>query len=126
MEALEQRVDAIEAGYEYLLAYAAQGAATDQGSANSEQLRTYLRRMDEGIDGLAGAFRAAIARSGKSAASFEDFLAVLERDAAATRAALRVVSGLDGISSQVVDNFNASIHVRALLTDLFLIDEAIK
>jgi len=30
------------------------------------------------------------------------------------------------ISSQLVDNLNASIHVRALLTDVFLIDEALK
>jgi hypothetical protein len=30
------------------------------------------------------------------------------------------------ISSQLVDNLNASIHLRALLTDLFLIDEALK
>jgi hypothetical protein len=30
------------------------------------------------------------------------------------------------ISSQVVDNLNASIHLRALLTDLFLIDEVLK
>ena len=28
--------------------------------------------------------------------------------------------------SQLVDNLNASIHLRALLTDLFLIDEALK
>ena len=31
-----------------------------------------------------------------------------------------------GISSQLVDNLNASIHVRALLTDVFLIDELVK
>ena len=30
------------------------------------------------------------------------------------------------ISSQLVDNLNASIHLRALLTDLFLIDEVFK
>jgi len=30
------------------------------------------------------------------------------------------------ISSQLVDNLNASIHLRALLTDLFLIDEILK
>jgi hypothetical protein len=29
------------------------------------------------------------------------------------------------IGSQLVDNLNASIHLRALLTDLFLIDEAL-
>jgi hypothetical protein len=30
------------------------------------------------------------------------------------------------ISSQLIDNLNASIHLRALLTDLFLIDEIFK
>jgi hypothetical protein len=30
------------------------------------------------------------------------------------------------MSSQLVDNLNASIHIRALLTDVFLIDEALK
>ena len=30
------------------------------------------------------------------------------------------------ISSQLIDNLNASIHLRALLTDLFLIDELLK
>jgi hypothetical protein len=30
------------------------------------------------------------------------------------------------ISSQLIDNLNASIHLRALLTDLFLLDESLK
>jgi len=30
------------------------------------------------------------------------------------------------ISSQLIDNLNASIHLRALLTDLFLISEVVK
>jgi hypothetical protein len=30
------------------------------------------------------------------------------------------------ITSQTIDNLNANIHVRALLTDLFLIDEILK
>jgi hypothetical protein len=30
------------------------------------------------------------------------------------------------IGSQMIDNVNASIHVRALLTDVFLIDEALE
>jgi len=29
------------------------------------------------------------------------------------------------MSSQLVDNLNANIHLRALLTDLFLVDEAL-
>ena len=64
LETLQQRVDAIEGGYEFLLAYAAQGLATDEGNANSEQLRTYLRRMDEGIAGLEPALREVIAAAG--------------------------------------------------------------
>jgi hypothetical protein len=30
------------------------------------------------------------------------------------------------ISSQLIDNLNASIHLRALLTDLFLLDEILR
>jgi len=30
----------------------------------------------------------------------------------------------DQIGSQLVDNLNASLHLRTVLTDLFLIDEA--
>jgi hypothetical protein len=30
------------------------------------------------------------------------------------------------IPSLLIDNLNASIHLRALLTDLFLIDQALK
>ena len=53
------------------------------------------------------------------------FLAVLDRDAAASLAAVRLVLAQPAISSQLVDNLNASIHLRALLTDLFLIDEVL-
>ena len=39
---------------------------------------------------------------------------------------MRLVLAQPAISSQLVDNLNASIHLRALLTDLFLIDEVLK
>jgi hypothetical protein len=125
LEALQQQVDAIEGGYEFLLAYAAQGLATDEGNANSEQLRTYLRRMDEGIAGLEPAVRAVIGPTA-AAADFEDFLQVLARDTSDARAALRIVRSRPGISSQLIDNLNVSTHLRAVLTDLFLLDEALK
>lgn len=125
LETLQQRVDAIEGGYEFLLAYAAQGLATDEGNANSEQLRTYLSRMDEGIAGLEAAFREVVGGGG-AAADFAPFLEVLARDAVAARAALRLVLSKPGISSQLVDNLNVSTHLRAVLTDLFLLDEAVK
>ena len=39
---------------------------------------------------------------------------------------MKLVLAQPSISSQLIDNLNASIHLRALLTDLFLIDEILK
>ena len=124
---LRRRVDAIESGYELMLAYAAQGLPTDHGSANGGQLRDALGQFDAALTRLATLFREIVAaeRPGQEG-TYADFLQVLERDAHAAQAAIRVVSGQAGISSMLVDNLNASIHVRALLTDLFLVDEALK
>jgi hypothetical protein len=51
---------------------------------------------------------------------------VLERDAEDSITAMELVSAQPALSSQLIDNLNASIHLRALLTDLFLIDEILK
>jgi hypothetical protein len=124
---LARRVDAIEAGYEFTLAYAAQGLSTDVGAASGEQIREYLNRFDAALTGLAAQYRALVAADDLTPPDpHHAFIDVLERDAAATQAALRLVLAQKGISSQVVDNLNASIHVRALLTDIFLIDELLK
>jgi hypothetical protein len=124
---LARRADAIEAGYEMMLAYAAQGLPSDQGAANSAQLRDHLTRFDAALNGLAGSYRACAASLGVGPAdALEGFLGVVERDAAATQAAIRLVLGQPGISSQMIDNLNASIHVRALLTDVFVVDEILR
>ncbi len=126
-EDLRRRVDAIEAGYEFLLAYAAQGLASDVGAASGEQLREYLRRFDAALTGLADRYRdIATEENAHGPEALSAFLDVLSRDAEAAQAAIRVVLAQPAISSQLVDNLNASIHVRALLTDIFLIDEALK
>jgi len=57
---------------------------------------------------------------------YRAFIAVIGRDGSDAQAALRLVLAQPSISSQIIDNLNASIHVRALLTDLFLIDEVLK
>ncbi len=125
-EELARRVDAIEAGYELMLAYAAQGLPSDRTAANGPQLREYLRRFDDALSGLDDTFRRMIAGDGLDGAVYEPFLDVLARDAQAAQAGIRVVLAQPSISSQLVDNLNASIHVRALLTDVFLIDELLK
>ena len=126
-EELSRRADAIEGGYEMMLAYAAQGLATDQGAANSGQLRDHLNRFEAALTGLAQAYRDCAAAMGVGPAdALDGFLKALEVDAATTQAALRFVLGQPGISSQMIDNINASIHVRALLTDVFVVDEIIR
>ena len=57
---------------------------------------------------------------------YRAFAGVIDRDARDASAAIQLVLSLTAIGSQVIDNLNASIHLRALLTDLFLIDEVVK
>jgi len=126
-EELSRRSDAIEGGYEMMLAYAAQGLASDQGAANSAQIRDHLQRFDTALTGLAEAYRGAAAALGVGPKdALEGLLKVLDADAAFTQSALRMVLAQPGISSQVIDNLNASIHVRALLTDVFVVDELLR
>ena len=120
---LEDRCNAIEESYEFMLAYAAQGLASDQDS----QIRGFLSRQVEALSGLAETYRAAVCQEGLQPADrYEAFLAVLDRDARDSIAAIELVLAQPAISSQLIDNLNASIHLRALLTDLFLIDEILK
>src|SRR5712664_527199 len=108
----------MEECYELMLAYAAQGLPTDQGSQSGARVRDRLARA-------AGTLTELIVRCAV-AAELEDvhpFLAVLDRDARSSLAAVELVLAQPSISSQLIDNLNASIHLRALLTDLFLLSE---
>ena len=123
----ERRIDAIEAGYEFLLAYAAQGRHTDRGAAPERNVRNFLQNMEVALEGFAAA---AVASSAERNAALPKagaaFFAAVERDALTAQSAIRLVLAQDDIGSQIVDNLNASIHLRALLTDVFIIDEALK
>jgi hypothetical protein len=59
-------------------------------------------------------------------APYDAFMSVLDHDARNARAAVRLVLAQPSIGSQIVDNLNASSHLRAVLTDVFLLDEALK
>ncbi|HVW86336.1 MAG TPA: hypothetical protein VHB50_16730 [Bryobacteraceae bacterium] len=124
---LETRCGAIEECYEFMLAYAAQGLADDAGSQAGSQIREFLRRALAALSGIADEFAAAIAENELHPAErYLAFLAVLARDASDSLAAIELVLAQPAISSQLIDNLNASIHLRALLTDLFLLDEILK
>jgi len=120
---LAERLEAVEAGYEFCLAYAAQGRTDDAGSP----IRQTLERMYAALEGLAPLLESAVLRDGaRRAASTRVFLDAVKRDLSVAQGALGMVLDSGAIGSLLIDNLNASIHLRALLTDLFLIDEVLK
>jgi hypothetical protein len=124
---LEQRIESIESGYEFMLAYAAQGRETDKGAASGRNVREYLERMSTALEGLGAVVTACAASVDATLASTSGaFFAAVDTDARVAQAAVRLVLARADVSSQLVDNLNASIHLRALLTDLFVVDEALK
>lgn len=111
---LDDQIDTIESGYEFLLAYAAQGRDSDTTSSGKSEVRETLVGMSE------AASRIAEAMGGQA----HDFASIVADDARKSLAAISLVVAQPAISSELVDNLNASIHLRALLTDLFLLSEA--
>ncbi len=118
-----EAIDVIESTYELMLAYAAQGREREEDDPLG--VREALSRADVALDVLE---KATPRDMGFPEAAVEkaisDMLAVLRQDVVKARAAFRFVLAQRSIGSQMIDNVNASIHVRALLTDIFLLDEA--
>lgn len=104
---LHDNIEVIESGYEFLLAYAAQGRESDKGL----EVRDTLSNMAAAAGDIAGQLPEG------------DFAEVVREDARKARAAISLVLAQEKISSELVDNLNVSIHLRALLTDLFLLSE---
>ncbi len=121
-EDVQARIDAIESSYEFFLAYAAQGLTTDEGAKAGAQLRDFLAKLEGALDGLADQVDAATDGQ-EPQAEWSRMVAVVRSDADAALAAVRLVAARPGVSSQLIDNLNANIHLRALLTDLFLVDD---
>jgi len=124
---IANRCEAVEECYEFMLAYAAQGLPSDQGSKSGGQVREFLQRAVKALSGLAETCAMAVKEEGlEPVDKYLAFFAVLDRDARDSLAAIELVLAQPSISSQLIDNLNASIHLRALLTDLFLVDEILQ
>ncbi len=124
---LHQRIETIESAYEFMLAFAARGLSGNEEAGSVNEIRDRLERSDQAMEGLAGVLRSAVNVKGrKPEATFEAFIGVVERDTGNSQAAIQLVLAQPNISSQLIDNLNALIHLRALLTDLFLIDEILQ
>ena len=123
---LSESCSVIEECYEFMLAYAGQGLP-GEGSGRDGLIRDFLSKAAQALAGLESAYASAVEqRDMGPAGPYAAFQAVLARDARDSLAAVELVLAQPAISSQLIDNLNASIHVRALLTDLFLIDEILK
>ena len=124
---LLQRSDIVEECYEFLLGYAAQGLPSDQGSPAGREVRNQLAQARDALVGLPESCRRVIddyqlAPQGK----YDAFCSMLEHDVSDSLVALELVLAQPSISSQLIDNLNASSHLRALLTDLFLFGEILR
>jgi hypothetical protein len=124
---LKSRCDTIEEAYEFFLAYASQGLQSDANT--SHPIRDHLKKFDASLSGIRDFLDNCVVRLGIEpgrAAAARSFIDVLEGDAGKAQSAIRLVLAQASIGSQTIDNLNASIHIRALLTDLFLIDEILR
>lgn len=113
---LEEEIEVIESGYEFLLAFAAQGRPPQVETGPGPHARTELKAM------LGAMKKAAEALTG----STKDFEQVIFADLKKAIAAVDFVLAQPKIGSEVVDNLNASIHLRTVLTDFFLYSEAFR
>ena len=124
---LHERCNTIEECYEFMLAYAAQGLSGHTDNKKSDEIRDYLERLVAAARGVTESWVALVRQEElQPAERYHAFSQVLGRDAHDTIAAVLLVLAQPAISSQLVDNLNASIHLRALLTDLFLVTEILK
>ena len=120
---ISERCNTIEECYEFMLAYAAQGLPGEAGRSGG-QIREYLFRAVRAISGLTESCATAMKQEHlEPAERCPPFFAVLDRDAHDSLAAIELVLAQPALSSQLIDNLNASIHLRALPPHLFPLSE---
>ena len=126
-DALQAHVDVVEETYESCLAYAAKGVNAQMAISNDRLVREGLERMARTLTELPQSFVALAEERGEERRDLYDaFIEVMRRDSAAGLAAVQLVLAQPGITSQMIDNLNGMIHLRALLTDVFLLDEILR
>lgn len=108
-------IETIESVYEFLLAYAAQGRSPHQEEHGQPPPHAgpELDRMIAAMENLHSVLKN----------SHDAFEQVITDDLEKAGSAVRFARGQKFMSSELVDNLNASIHLRAVLTDLFLYSE---
>ena len=100
-EELRARIDALEESYEFFLAYAAQGRSGETARGSDGEVRRFLTKTEEALDGLgAGLGKLAEVEGMTPREPYRGMADVLGRDEVSTLAAVQLVSAQDTVSSQ--------------------------
>jgi len=113
---IENDIEVVESGYEFLLAYAAQGRPPQDESGPGPHPRPTLEDMVKSMDKLANALKDLDG----------DFEQIIVADMGRASAVVNFILSQPKIGSEIIDNLNASNHLRTVLTDLFVYSEALR
>jgi len=118
---IRDHIEKIEEAYEYMLAYAAQGRAEEGAGPDGAQIRTFLKQFSDALKDL-DSHTPEIAKENPPSKNFLEFF---KSEANVMASILEVLLARDNISSEVIDNTNGLISVRAYLTSLFFLDKSV-
>lgn len=125
-EQLSATIDTIERAYEFMLAYAAQGRDQESSGGDGPSIRSYLKELVDAIARLPRELGSVRVDDAELRQRLAEFGEIIREDCDKAERTVRVVLASSVVSSQLIDNLNASLHLRTLLTDLFIIDEALR
>ncbi len=114
-------IEKVEEAYEYMLAYAAQGRAEEGGGPDGAQIRTFILQFLSAVQEISKTLDPIVEKTPETEAFIDHF----RGESATMVAVLNAILARENISSEVIDNANGLISVRAYLTSLFFIDKAI-
>ena len=124
---MNSQTNTLEKCYEYLLSFAAQGLPAEKNTQRDQDLRKHLQDAVDALYSLEASAADLIVQARLQPVDrYQTFFAIMVRDAQKAAAAIELVLVQPSISAQLVDNLNASMHLRTLLTDLFLVSEVLK
>jgi len=124
---MNSQTNTLEECYEFLLSFAAQGLTAEKDSERDRHLRAHLQRAVDALRSLESSSEELVRQADlQPVEKYQAFFAIMVHDAKKASTAIELVLVQPAISAQLIDNLNASMHLRTLLTDLFLISEVLK
>jgi acyl-CoA reductase-like NAD-dependent aldehyde dehydrogenase len=118
--AMREAIDVVEESYEFMLAYAAQGRKREPEDESVSRIRHYLTRFSGALDQMEEAVPAILTTD-----TGQPFRDRFQGDIAVARSVLALLLEQPSITSDMIDNTNGLIAIRAFMTDLFFVDQAI-